>query len=57
MSRSMPQVAADYVSAYAAASGTSSQTVFNWLPVVAAARLAEGVPNETPRLLAMLDCL
>lgn len=56
MSRSTPQVAADYVSAYAAASGMSPQSVFNWVPLVAAARLAEGVPNETPRLLAMLDC-
>jgi aminoglycoside phosphotransferase (APT) family kinase protein len=55
MSRSMPQVAADYVSTYAAASGVSQQTVFNWLPIVAAARLAERVPNESPRLLAMLD--
>jgi aminoglycoside phosphotransferase (APT) family kinase protein len=55
MSRPMPQVAADYVSAYAAASGMSPQAVFDWLPIVAAARLAEAVPNETPRLLAMLN--
>jgi hypothetical protein len=57
MSRSMPQVATEYVSTYAAASGTSAQAVFDWLPIAAAARLAEGVPNETPRLLAILDRL
>jgi hypothetical protein len=27
--------------------------VYAWLPVVAAARLAEKVPEETPRLLAL----
>jgi hypothetical protein len=57
MSRSMPQVAPDYVSAYAAVSGMSPQAVCDWLLIVAAARLAEGIPEERPRLLAMVDCV
>jgi Ser/Thr protein kinase RdoA (MazF antagonist) len=57
INHSMPEVAADHATAYATASGMSPQVVFDWLPIVAAARLAEGVPNEMPRLLAIVNCL
>jgi hypothetical protein len=42
-----------YVDAYVAATGMDRMAVYAWLPVVAAARLAEKVPKETPRLLAL----
>jgi aminoglycoside phosphotransferase (APT) family kinase protein len=44
--------AADYVDAYSEASGMSRDAVLRWLPFVAAARLAEGVP-EVDELTAM----
>ncbi|MEO7222823.1 MAG: phosphotransferase [Devosia sp.] len=48
-----PTLAERYVDAYCAAAGLDRMTVYAWLPVVAASRLAEKVPNETPRLLAL----
>jgi aminoglycoside phosphotransferase (APT) family kinase protein len=48
-----PDLAAAFVEAYSAASGGSRDRVFAWLPFVAAARLAEGVPAEAEALLAM----
>ena len=42
-----------YVDAYCAATGMDRTAVHAWLPVVAAARLAEKVPEETERLLAL----
>lgn len=48
-----PDLAAAYVDAYAAAAGESPDRIFAWLPFVAAARLAEGVPDEAEGLLAM----
>lgn len=48
-----PDLAARYVDAYCAATGIDRMAVYAWLPVVAAARLAEKVPEETPRLLAL----
>jgi aminoglycoside phosphotransferase (APT) family kinase protein len=48
-----PDLAERYVDAYCAASGIDRMAVYAWLPVVAAARLAEKVPEETPRLLAL----
>lgn len=48
-----PALAERYVGAYCAATGMDRMAVYAWLPVVAAARLAERVPEETPRLLAL----
>jgi aminoglycoside phosphotransferase (APT) family kinase protein len=50
-----PDMASAYVDAYAAMSGEARSRVFSWLPFVAAARLAEGVPGETESLVAMAD--
>ena len=57
MRPALPELAADYVEAYAEASGESREAILAWLPVVAAARLAEGVPREVEGLLAMVDSL
>ncbi|MFE0755641.1 phosphotransferase family protein [Inquilinus sp. NPDC058860] len=48
-----PELAVAYVETYIAAAGESRDLVFAWLPFVAAARLAEGVPGEAERLMAM----
>ena len=48
-----PALAERYVDAYCAATGLDRTAVHAWLPVVAAARLAEKVPEETERLLAL----
>ncbi len=40
-----PDMASAYVGAYSQVSGKSRSTILNWLPFVAAARLAEGVPE------------
>lgn len=50
-----PDLAAAYVDAYAAAAGESRDRILAWLPVVAAARLVEGVPDEAEGLLAMAE--
>ena len=50
-------VAAGYVEAYCALTGIDADSVHAWLPFVAAARLAEGVPQETDRLLALAERL
>ena len=42
----VPQVAEAYVDAYIAASGLTRTSVLAWRPVIAGARLAEGVPEE-----------
>jgi aminoglycoside phosphotransferase (APT) family kinase protein len=52
ISHSDPQIASSYVDAYLEASGESRATIFEWLPVVAGARLAEGVPQEAETLTA-----
>ena len=49
-----PHVASGYIDAYVQASGESRDAILDWLPLVAAARLAEGVP-EMSELLKMLD--
>jgi len=43
-----------YTAKYAAADGASRDRILGWLPLVAAARLAEGVPDEVDGLLAMV---
>ncbi|MGO4127996.1 phosphotransferase family protein [Inquilinus sp. YAF38] len=48
-----PALAAAYVDAYAAAAGEGRDQILAWLPVVAAARLVEGVPDEIKALMAM----
>jgi aminoglycoside phosphotransferase (APT) family kinase protein len=53
---SAPDLASSYVEAYAGTAHRSPQDIFKWLPVVAAARLAEGVPNEVDDLMAMASC-
>jgi aminoglycoside phosphotransferase (APT) family kinase protein len=50
-----PQFAAAYVEAYAAMSEKSSKDIFAWLPFIAAARLAEGVPHEVDELMELVD--
>jgi Ser/Thr protein kinase RdoA (MazF antagonist) len=46
-------LATAYIDAYVAATGMDRMAIYAWLPAVAAARLAEKVPDETPRLLAL----
>ena len=46
MHHAAPNIAAAYVEAYAEASGFELGDILAWSPVVAAARLAEGVPKE-----------
>jgi aminoglycoside phosphotransferase (APT) family kinase protein len=54
--RSMdPYLASAYVDAYATMNGKGRDRIFGWLPFVAAARLAEGVPDETEVLVTMAD--
>jgi Ser/Thr protein kinase RdoA (MazF antagonist) len=50
---SAPGLASSYVEAYVEIVRQSPQDIFKWLPVVAAARLAEGVPDEVAGLMAM----
>ena len=47
--------ASAYVDRYAAASAESRESILRWLPFVAAARLAEDVPDEVDSLMAMID--
>jgi Ser/Thr protein kinase RdoA (MazF antagonist) len=48
-------IADAYLAAYLAASPLDRTTVFAWLPVLAAARLTENVPDEIPALMAMVE--
>jgi aminoglycoside phosphotransferase (APT) family kinase protein len=50
----VPETASAYVAAYCQASGKSRDAILSWLPYVAAARLAEGVP-EVDDLIKMVD--
>ena len=49
----LPDSASAYVDRYVAASGGAREAILSWLPYVAAARLAEDVPNEADGLMAM----
>jgi aminoglycoside phosphotransferase (APT) family kinase protein len=53
MHHALPAAAADYVAAYARTGGAERAAVLAWLPPVAAARLAEGVPDEAEALLRL----
>jgi Ser/Thr protein kinase RdoA (MazF antagonist) len=48
-------LAETYLDAYFALSPLPRDTVFAWLPVLAAARLAENVPDEVEALIAMAE--
>ncbi|MBX5205596.1 aminoglycoside phosphotransferase family protein [Rhizobium sp. NZLR1] len=48
-----PELANDYVEAYVSEAGIKAHDVFAWLSPVAAARLAEGVPDEEAELLLL----
>jgi aminoglycoside phosphotransferase (APT) family kinase protein len=48
-----PEMASAYVDAYSEVSGIGRDAILNWLPFVAAARLAEGVP-EVADLMQMI---
>jgi Ser/Thr protein kinase RdoA (MazF antagonist) len=50
-----PALADAYLDAYLTISPLPRDAVFAWLPVLAAARLAENVPNETDSLIAMAE--
>jgi aminoglycoside phosphotransferase (APT) family kinase protein len=50
-----PEVASRYVDAYASAGGIAREQILAWLPFIAAARLAEGVPDEEAGLLQMAN--
>jgi aminoglycoside phosphotransferase (APT) family kinase protein len=52
---SAPALAAAYLDAYTEAAGLTRDAILAWLPCVAAARLAEGVPDETEALIAMAN--
>ncbi|MBB3590445.1 aminoglycoside phosphotransferase (APT) family kinase protein [Rhizobium sp. BK529] len=51
MRRVLPAIAEAYVVTYAKAAELTSDEIFTWLPVIAAARLAENVPEENEDLL------
>ncbi len=48
-------IAEAHLAAYLAASPLDRSAVFAWLPVLAAARLTENVPEEVPALMAMAE--
>ena len=50
-----PDLAAAYVDVYAAHAGIDREAIVAWLPFVAAARLAEGVPQEVEALLHAVE--
>jgi len=57
MERGAEAFARRYVAAYSRQAGIPAEAVFRWLPLLAAARLSEGVPQEEPRLIALAETL
>jgi aminoglycoside phosphotransferase (APT) family kinase protein len=55
MAAARPHLAEAYADAYAALANIGRGEIDDWLPFVAAARLAEGVPKETDALVAMAE--
>lgn len=53
MRHALPAAATAYLEIYVEMAGLSSDDVLAWLPVVAAARLAEGVPDENNELMRL----
>lgn len=50
-----PELAREYVERYCAASGVAVDDVMAWAPVLAGARLAEGIAGEADTLLALAE--
>lgn len=57
MMHAAPKYATAYIDAYAAISQMSRDDISAWLPFVAAARLAEGVPHEVDGLMDLVDAI
>ncbi|KKB13075.1 hypothetical protein VE25_03745 [Devosia geojensis] len=55
LARGWPDLADAYADAYARTAGIGRSEIDGWLPFVAAARLAEDVPEETEALVAMAE--
>ena len=55
LSQAAPALAPAYLAEYVTASGVAADAVLAWLPVLAGARLGEGVPAETEALLALVE--
>lgn len=51
----LPALAESYVAAYAKAAGLAPDEIMRWVPVIAAARIAENVPAETDMLMAIAN--
>jgi hypothetical protein len=51
------EVAGPYLDAYCRVTGVPRQTILEWLPYVAAARLVEDVPGEQDHLLELVRAL
>jgi len=51
------EIAKPYLDAYYRVASVRCETVLDWLPYVAAARLAEDVPGEQHRLLELIEAL
>jgi Ser/Thr protein kinase RdoA (MazF antagonist) len=54
---SYPELASEYIDTYANFGNADRDRILSWLPAVAGARLAEGVPNEVDELMEMADCV
>lgn len=53
MHQARPDLAEAYLTSYATLSGLDRAEILAWLPLLAAARLTENVPDEVPSLLQM----
>lgn len=53
MHQARPDLAEAYLASYAALSGLDRAEILAWLPLLAAARLTENVPDEVPSLLQL----
>src|SRR5277367_6330610 len=53
----LAELASAYLAIYSELSGVGKERILRWLPFVAAARLAEGVPDEADQLMAMGDAI
>ena len=51
----MPDIAEKYLNLFCEKTGTSKRYVQEWLPIVAAARLTEEIPEEKDFLMKWLD--
>jgi aminoglycoside phosphotransferase (APT) family kinase protein len=51
----LPELADAYLAVYGAVSGLRRDDILVWMPVLAAARLVENVPEESDRLMALAE--